>query len=778
MFQDVSSRNRLDELSKRKRERWAIVVLSILFVGALVLEFQLIKLSSSLPFVNSIFFFGLINFNIILLLFIVFLVYRNATKLFLERRRKFFGSQLKTKLVLSFLSFSLVPTILLFLIGAIYINSSFDKWFSIKISNTLQNSLEITEAFYKDSRTLALHHADILKRDLQVFKNNEYDDEAIDNLIKEKSLFYGLDGVELYIDPFSVRKSFVSEKLNNGSLPRVSLELFQRVIAEKKAETVIHNVEGGDIVRSLVPIPNTGFPWSRSAITDSAIISVSKFIPRSLTNKVEAIAGSIDDYRGVNPLKYPIKTIYLMILAMITLLIAFSAIWVGLYLAKELTGPIASLAEGTQAVASGNLDYKIESAGADEISSLVTSFNKMTRDLKFNRKKLEETHSDLVSTNLSLKRGKLYIETILKNVAAGVLSLDSELKVATMNKSAEELLGCSSDWAIGKPAEEVFPKEFEELVPKVLKSVGKTRQGFLRIKVKGSEETRSVIVKVTPIGEEEMSQESLGAVFVFEDITNLIKAQREAAWREVARRIAHEIKNPLTPIKLSAQRLQKRFLGHLPENKEIFEECTTTIIKQVDELKTMVNEFSSFARFPAANPEPTNLNEIVREVYSLYNEAHKSVEFIFNPSEDIPIVEIDSEQMKRAFINLVENAIAAFGDDLNKPILREGESKPTVTIETRFKQSLQLVQVSVLDNGPGIPEGIRERIFEPYYSTKKQGTGLGLSIVNRIVTDHSGFVRVFSPKSGGSEFLIELPLDAGLVKPSSVDKRKINQLVT
>jgi len=770
-MESSDSRLRERELAKRKRERWTIAILVLLVVASLILEFKLIKLSSTLPFVNSIFFFGLINFNVILLLFIAFLVYRNVGKLFLERRRKLFGSQLKTKLVFAFLSFSLIPTIILFTIGAFYINSSFDKWFSIKIGNTLQNSLDITESFYTDARDSATHFSNLLKKEFYVWSEKHDDYRSLSNYVKDKALLYGLDSVEFYIDPLSPRFSYVNEKFQDSNLPRISIETYREAIKNTKPQTVIQSLPGGEVVRSLVSIPTGDFPILQGSLSDRALLSVARFIPRSLTDKATEIAGTIDDYRGVNPLKYPIKSIYLILLAMITLLIAFAAIWVGLYLAKELTGPIARLAAGTQQVAAGNLDYKIPNPGRDEISQLVESFNKMTGDLKKNRKALEEAHQNLLKSNLNLEQGKIYIETLIKNVAAGVISLNSLHEVATINKSAEELLGCQGDWAVGKNASEVFPSEFEDLIPSLSEEPGKTKQGFIRVKSKTTGEVKSVIVKVTTLGDREVNTGNLGAVFVFEDITNLIKAQREAAWREVARRIAHEIKNPLTPIKLSAQRLQKRFSEEIGEDRKIFEECTQTIINQVDGLKNMVNEFSSFARFPTANPVPQNLNRILEGTLPLYREAHKDIQFEERFEKELPLVEVDAEQIKRVLINLLDNAVGALTD-------LEEENPKIITVGTTYHSALQLVRITVSDNGPGISDEAKERIFEPYYTTKSQGTGLGLAIVHRIVSDHSGFIRVQSELGKGTTFLIELPLDAGLAKPAKSQKTKSKPLVS
>jgi two-component system nitrogen regulation sensor histidine kinase NtrY len=251
------------------------------------------------------------------------------------------------------------------------------------------------------------------------------------------------------------------------------------------------------------------------------------------------------------------------------------------------------------------------------------------------------------------------------------------------------------------------------------------------------EDLRSLTATASPFGR--------GVVFVIDDVTHLTKAQREAAWREVARRIAHEIKNPLTPIKLSAQRMQKRLANVSGPDALVFKECTETIIQNVDELRDMVNEFSSFARFPSANPAPHNLNKALKEVVTLYAAAHKDIRITLDAESRMPVVDFDRDQIKRAIINLLDNAVAV--------------APTTITVSTHYNERLRIAVIDVEDNGPGIPETVRNRLFEPYFSTKQGGTGLGLSIVKRIIADHSGFIRVHSQPGGGAKFTIELPIN-------------------
>jgi len=462
------------------------------------------------------------------------------------------------------------------------------------------------------------------------------------------------------------------------------------------------------------------------------VIVASHFIPKSLAAKMREISQAFVEYKQLKILKKPIKSSYMMALLMVTLLIVFSATWFGFHLAKDITVPIKELAEATDRIATGDLNFRIPIKAADEIGTLVQSFNQMTGDLQVSR--------------LELEQRKKYMEIILKNVAAGVISMDEKGTVTTINTSAEQILGIQGEEVVGRRLSEVLARDYlpqieEGLLADFRSSQKDSMERQVTVNLKGKSQT--LLINLTHLKDEE--GKSMGVVAVIDDLTQMIKAQRVAAWREVARRIAHEIKNPLTPIQLSAQRLRRRYLEKLQDDGAVFEECTRTIVNQVGELKNMVNEFSNFARLPASNPTPNHLNEIVKETLVLFQEARTEVRFDFHPQE-VPVFNIDREQMKRVLINLIKNSLAAIG--------REGEIK----IRTSYDARLQTVRLEVSDNGRGIPDEDKGKLFEPYYSTRKSGTGLGLTIVNAIIADHNGYIRVRDNAPQGTTFLIELPV--------------------
>jgi len=376
----------------------------------------------------------------------------------------------------------------------------------------------------------------------------------------------------------------------------------------------------------------------------------------------------------------------------------------------------------------------------------VASFNTMTEDLRTNQRALRQTNEELQRSNQEIEERRRYMEIVLRNVTAGVISVDRDGVLTTINKSAERLFNIDTPQVIGRNFKDVLKSDQFDMLKGLLRDMvlskkdSITRQVTLPIR-----DTKvTLLFNLTVLRDE--NGEFLGTVVVFDDLTQLIKAQRMAAWREVARRIAHEIKNPLTPIQLSAQRLRKRYLARFSAEDRVFDECTATIIKSVDDMKALVNEFSSFARMPAIQTAPTDLNGIIREAVALFREGHRAITFDILADGRLPLMSLDRDQIKRVFINILDNAVAAVGE--------EGR----IDVESRYNAELKMATITVSDTGHGIAPEDKPRLFEPYFSTKKSGTGLGLAIVNSIITDHHGYIRVRDNQPRGTRFIIELPV--------------------
>jgi two-component system nitrogen regulation sensor histidine kinase NtrY len=448
-------------------------------------------------------------------------------------------------------------------------------------------------------------------------------------------------------------------------------------------------------------------------------------------------------------LKAPIKFSLIIMLLIITLLILFGAIWFGFYIARSLTDPINRLAEATKRVADGDMEFIVEKKTDDEMGQLIDSFNSMTAEILASNRQLAQTHRALQNSTEIAEQRRQSLETILENVAAGVIALDEHNRITTINRFAEQLLAIRPESFIGKDFHQALPKQHALIVEsflKELRSSGKaTIERHLRVTIRRGE-TLSLQVNVTRMIDDR--QQSIGYVFVFDNLTHLEKAQRLAAWREVARRIAHEIKNPLTPIQLSAQRLRKRYLDTITDNRDIFDQCTATIINQVEEIKNLVSEFSDFARMPQMHKERRNLGRLVQEMVVLYQEAHKHLTLTCTIDPELPEFLFDAVQIKRVLINLLDNAVAVL------------HPEGVIKVSLHTVEEGRTVRLEVADNGPGMSDEVKLRVFEPYFSTRSTGTGLGLAIAQTIIHEHGGAIRVADNHPAGAVFAVELPLQS------------------
>ena len=732
---------RLDAEQKRRRREFVIILVLIPVVALLTwTESHISSISGGVPVATNILLLALLNVNIILLILLIFLVLRNAVKIYMERRRKVMGSRLMTKLITSFVTLTIVPTFILFFVVIGFINRSIDGWFAINIEGSLQESLDLARNYYNDmnERVTASARSIAIVASKQGFgADNDRFRAYLDERVEENDFAT----VEVYhADGRRVAYS-VAQRVNRTTVPDVDQEAVLKAL-RGEASGFVQTLQVGDVVRGVAPIPSVSNP-------DKVVgaVAVSYYVPKSLIDKMKEISAAFEGYKQLKLIKNPVKAKYFTILLIITLVIVFFSTWIGRYIAREITVPIQELAEGTHAVASGNLDFRIKTDSKDEIGLLVNSFNRMTEDLKAGKTKLEDANLELRRTNTELDQRRRYIEIVLGNVPAGVVSIDKLGRIVSINRVAAEILGTDEGYALGKVYKEVLRPEDQEAFREMIREMNEMGAESLERQIKVALEDKAMTVLVNLNALKDESGSYLGMVAVLDDLTHLLKTQRMFAWKEVARRIAHEIKNPLTPIKLSAQRLRKKYLDRFPGD-EVFDECTTTIIRQVDELKTLVNEFSSFARMPASNPSPNDLNEIVQETVSLYKAGQRRIRFDSVLDKRLPVLDIDRDQIKRVLINLIDNAIAAVGED--------GE----VRVETLLVEELQLARLEVVDSGAGIPADVKERLFEPYFSTKRSGTGLGLAIVSNIIADHNGYIRVKDNMPHGTRFVIELPVKA------------------
>jgi len=733
------------ESKRRHRELGLVVALAALFLVLTAIEFKLFGMSQQLPFATSIFFLGLVNFNIILFLLLFFLIFRNVVKVFAERQTGLTGKTLKAKLIAAFVAFSFIPTALMFTVSVFYINNSFDKWFSEKMAGVLKSSLEVTNAYYLSAKKKNYHFAERVASDLRQTPPRDWPKKLVD--LRSR---YSLDAVEFYPSLFGQR--VISESTEDGlpEIPPLNLELLERGIEDRNEASTIHKFESGNLVRVIFPVGRT---------KNEGAVVVSTFIPLSLISKMDDIATAYEDFRDVNPLEAPIKSIYLIILVLMTLTILLGATWFGFYLARQLSVPLEVLGKAASRIADRDYSQITLTSGSREINELVTSFNQMTTKLESSETEVRETNTSLRQTLSRLDEHSRYIEVVLSTVSTGVISVDPENHITMVNRHAAKLLQTPPGRLVGKHIGQVLQKDYYQILDNMIQQMkahsAESIQREVRIQIRG----RSIPLQMTLSFLTDENNVEIGKVLVFDDLSPVLGAQRAAAWTEVARRIAHEIKNPLTPIKLSAERLEKKFGKQIQD--EAFHECVHRIVDQVDSLKNLVNEFNQFARLPKSNPMTGNLNRVIAESLVLFSTAEKNSAIEFQQDESLPAFIFDPDQMRRIINNLVDNAIAATAEK------SAASGSGRIVIRSHYDNVLKIARIEVEDNGPGIPASMIERIFEPYVTTKQQGTGLGLAIVKRMVEDHHGFIRAFSDGETHTRFVIELPV------VEIVDKQKI-----
>jgi two-component system nitrogen regulation sensor histidine kinase NtrY len=734
---------KIEDLKRRRRERLIICIVLPTIVVLTYLGTKVHDLGLELPVADSILIFSLININVILLLFLLYLTMRNLVKLFFERKRKVMGSGLRAKLVFAFVILSLLPTIIIFFVSVQFISLSIEHYFNLQVEQSLQKSLEVGQDYYKGIVDEALAFGNTLS---SVITHEGYmlvsKSDELQAFIEEKRKEYNLAAIQVFSSNLDPRAAAYDTRVDLKPFKNLDIEVLRKSFKDSTDITDTQTSSHGDLVRGIVPI----FSRTETKAQVGAIL-IARVIPGVVLNRLETVTKGLEGYRQLKMLKRPIKLSHLITLSIVTLLVIFSAVWFGFYLSKGITVPIEELARATERIASGDYSFRIDLEPKDEIGVLVNSFNRMTRDLREGKRKLDLVNRDLIRSNKESGQRRLYMETILESVAAGVISADSRGVISTMNKSAEKMLNISAKEIIGQDYRDLLGPKYRSIISSFVADKNLFSRGSMQREINITIKGRSLRLLVSLNVLRDDQDNYLGLVAVFEDLTELEKAQRMAAWREVARRIAHEVKNPLTPIQLSAQRLRRKY-GRLltKEDGAAFDECTRLIIENVEELKVLVDEFSNFARMPAPKPVPDNIRQIIQDAILLYKDVHKNITFKFIDKDDIPVFKLDREQIRRAMINLLDNAVAAI------------PGKGRISIKLFYDKALRIVGIEVADTGTGISDEDKGRLFEPYFSTKKSGTGLGLAIVSRIISDHNGSIRVEDNKPRGTKFLIELPV--------------------
>ena len=742
--------NRSEE--HKRRQFWEVVVIFAAALGVFLFAFlqsRSPQLNDGESLISNIIFILLINLNIILLVLLVFLVGRNLLKLFYERRRKLPGAYLRSRLVLAFLGISLFPAVLLFFIGIGFLTKSIENWFALRVEGSLSSSLEVVDGVYARLADETLVHARAIARTISTqdfLEPTRY--EQLQARMNREQYERGLTQLVVYSAALTLVAN-APETSGALTVPQLDEALLERVRSGAEEVRQIVTLEQAELVYRGVPV----MVGERLA----GVVVAGAQVPANVVRQGVQVVEALGEYRQLRILKQPIKNNYVITMVLVTLVVIFSAIWVGLYLAKKITVPLQQLSAATREVAQGHWAHRIEGEGEDEIGTLVSAFNRMTVDL-------QQSHQELEAR-------RRYMEILLGNINAGVVSFDRAGRLSTLNRAAEQLLGLQADSVIGQDYGEVFSAPEFQAVQRIVQELlpgpygngneaGQEQRGQLRLERDGH--VSSLLITGTSLPDDR--EQALGVLCFFEDVTQIVQVERMEAWREVARRIAHEIKNPLTPIQLAAQRLQRRFGPQITDGNEVFDECVQSIAHEVDAIKKLVNEFSIFARLPTGEHSRQDVNTLIQETLVLITEAYRDMDFVFMPDRSLPAFELDREGIRRVMRNLLDNAVAACRESA------EG-SPGRIEVTTRYLRRLGIARIEVADNGCGVQPDVKERLFEPYFSTKKDGTGLGLAIVATVVADHQAFIRVRDNTPRGSRFIIEMPVRSSARQPEMLRRR-------
>jgi len=743
----------LREQLRRHRKDTRLILSGLgLLLLILTAAFYLILRGRELPAFlinNRVVLFALWYVDVVLILAILFMLLRNVLKVLVERHHRILGAKFKTKLVITFIGLSLIPVLLLFVIASELLQGSVDRWFSTSVRDVLtqgnavaQELINRIESTTRRDATRVL--AEVEGIDLADPARRPELGRRLQARLGEMELallavYDGGDFVAAVVDP----------QAGITDLPEPSRDLLTEALAKGSAT---RRPQGPDLPGRLILAAAAAPPATAAAGPAAAspppaprpVVVAGVLLEPGLFEQAKQLTDAYLGYRQLEVEREDLKAGHLLSFLAVTLLILFFSSWVGLYLARRVTVPIQALADGTRRVALGDLDHRVDVAADDELGVLVESFNRMTQELKRNKEVIERNHRELLEANERLAEERALIAAVLENVAAGVLSIDAQGRIFTCNGAALNMLRQRAEELIGQPVAEVWSDPERRKLAQLLADSPPGGRLARDVQLVLGGEWKTFEVKVTPMRDAAGSETPpAGRVVVLEDLTELIKAQTLAAWSEAARRIAHEIKNPLTPIKLSAERVLRKYRQGDPDLGAALEEGVELISREVGTMQAMVDEFSRYARMPRPRPVQVDLVRLVEETLHLYRDIKPGVEVASDVAPGLREAWIDAEQVKQVLINLLDNAVDA--------------TEPPGRVTVSAQRADGHLQIHVADSGRGIPLEARDKLFLPHFSTKGRGTGLGLAIVHRIVTDHHGTIRVEDNSPTGTIFTVELP---------------------
>ncbi len=676
----------------------------------------------------------LLVINMLALLLLLALIGRNLVGLIMQYRRNSPGSRLTVRLVVMLVVIGVMPVTLLFYFSVQFLQRGIDSWFDLPMESTMEASLELGRSALDQRLREGLRQTRLYAERLK--EGGVGAPLMLNDLLRES------DALELSL--FTAEGRIIA----GGSL------LSMEVVPDLPDESILRQLRQGLEYSALEPLTEGGMqlrvavPLPEPAGEDAPILQAIYPVAASLAHSAEQLQEAYAQYRELAYLRRPLIDSFTLTLSLVLLLSLLTAVWAAFFSARRLVAPIRDLAEGTRAVAAGDYDKQLPLPSRDELGFLVRSFNEMTRKIARSRDQARQSQQQLLEQHA-------YLETVLGHLSSGVLTLAPNGSLLTANTSAAHVLGVELADCLDESLESL-PERYPNLAPLVhalqhhLQAHDSEWQEEVLLFGGGGRQILMCSGSSLPAhGEEEHG----GHVIVFDDLTTLLQAQRDAAWGEVARRMAHEIKNPLTPIQLSAERLRRRYLGQMEEEEgEVLDRATHTIIQQVVAMKEMVQAFSDYARTPQLKPTPLNLNDIIHEVLELYRgNPRLRIDCALDP--ELPVIEADAGRLRQLLHNLIKNADEAHAEEQTVAL--------AISSQCLRQEACRFVELRIRDRGPGFPEELLDRLFEPYVTDKPRGSGLGLAVVKKIVEEHGGIIWAENGEGGGATITIRLPVQQG-----------------
>lgn len=740
------------ENSKRKMLVWVLgagMLLLFLLLGAL----NAFNLGFLHPrSIGQVFLFTALSV-LVFLLFVVLLVLlsRNILKLFVDERSRVLGSRLRSRMLVGAVLISFAPALFMFFFSYGLMNRSIDRWFSQPTSDLRDEStriaLELAQYATANARAEAdsLASSDELKQDLR----NE-DTAAVQSVLQTHRISLE-GGFAMVFREGKVVSEFQLPSSETVTSIRSWIQESGDDVNPPAGESIYATLLGAAqrTDQPIVTIGRQDYSLGMSTIGTHSVVIVGLPLPADLSATVDKIRLGSHDYWVLFRARNRIRSTYLMLLLLLTALVFFASSWLALFLSKQITRPVEALADAMGEIAAGHYKHRIQQTTTQELGELVRSFNHMAEDLELSRELAETSTTQLSAANVALEERRRELETILETIPNGVVTLDPDLRVIQANRAFLDLLEPDRPHEIeGLLLKEILPEEIAEDLARLVRRSHRMGAASTEFEMRGPNGVLNLAATMASL---KLEDNKRGSILVLEDVTEALRAQRQVAWKEVAQRVAHEIKNPLTPIGLSAERIRRHIDRNAPESPAVIRKCSEVILGSVETMRTLVDQFAALAQFPTARPKPADLNQIIESSFMLFAGRLDGIKINRRMAPKLPAVLADAEAMKRALANLIDNAAEAMQGSLVK----------VLTIETLLNESHGAVEVILSDTGHGLTDEMRERLFLPYFSTKQRGTGLGLAIAAKIIQEHHGTIRAESNIPAGARFIFEIPLAEG-----------------